>query len=166
MVTFRAGKEQREQEQALWLEKKKAAEGKEEEFTVEGQGESAKINVTSKLRMLRPGIARAIVEEGNVVLYHCMDNSRRTYGEPIRPLEFELDDGPAIECLLRAYPAAVAVGDIPHPSEELEDKCEIARALFKEGFLLLDAPESGGGDNDYGGDNNKDGADDDSDDPF
>jgi len=133
---------------------------KEEEFTVEGKGETAKINVTSKLRMLRPGIARAIVEEGNVVLYHCMDNSRRTYGEPIRPLEFELDDGPAIERLLATYPTAVAVGDIPHPSEELEDKCDIARALFKEGFLLLDAPEGGDGSDGINDDDDDDDEDD------
>jgi hypothetical protein len=30
----------------------------------------------SKLRMLRPGIARAVVEDGMIVVYHCMDNSR------------------------------------------------------------------------------------------
>jgi hypothetical protein len=26
--------------------------------------------------MLRPGIARAVVEDGMIVVYHCMDNSR------------------------------------------------------------------------------------------
>jgi hypothetical protein len=30
----------------------------------------------TKLRMLRPGIARAIIEDGVIVVYHCMDNSR------------------------------------------------------------------------------------------
>lgn len=29
------------------------------------------------------------------------------------------------------------VQDLPHPSEELEDKVGIAQALFKEGFLLI-----------------------------
>ena len=63
---------------------------------------------------------------------------REMFGAPNHPLEFELDDGPAIEMLLEAYPVAVAVLDLPHPSEELEDKVSVAQALFKEGFLLID----------------------------
>jgi hypothetical protein len=30
----------------------------------------------TQLRMLRPGLAIAVVEQGKVVVYHCMDNSR------------------------------------------------------------------------------------------
>jgi hypothetical protein len=30
----------------------------------------------TQLRMVRPGIAIAVVEEGKVVVYHCMDNAR------------------------------------------------------------------------------------------
>ena len=144
----------------------------EEECSIEGRGENAKVTVITKMRMVRPGLAHAVVEDGNVVLYHCMENSRRTYGEPIHPIEFELDDGPAIECLLAAYPHAISVGDLPHPSEEMEDKCDVARALFKEGFLLLDAPEpsrgggGGGGGNDDDDDDDASAASDDSDDPF
>jgi hypothetical protein len=37
---------------------------------------SAIIYPYTGLRMLRPGVARGIVEDGMVVLYHCMDNSR------------------------------------------------------------------------------------------
>ena len=59
------------------------------------------------------------------------------FGSPIRPLEFELDDGPAIEMLLNAYPDPVLVSDLPHASEDEEDKVAIARALFKEGILLI-----------------------------
>lgn len=92
----------------------------------------------TRLRMVRPGVARAIVEEGMVVVYHCMDNARELYGTPLQPLEFELDDGPAIEALLLAYPDGVTVSELPHPSEELDDKVSVAQALFKEGFLLID----------------------------
>lgn len=54
----------------------------------------------------------------------------------LNPMEFDLDDGPAIEALLDAYPTPVVVMDLHHPSEELEDKVAVAQALFKEGFLL------------------------------
>lgn len=61
--------------------------------------------------MLRPGIAIAVVEDGMVVVYHCMDNARELYGNPLSPLEFELDDGLAIEALLEAYPQSIEVGN-------------------------------------------------------
>ncbi len=55
----------------------------------------------------------------------------------LQPLEFELDDGPAIEMLLDSYPNPVAISDLPHSSEDDEDKISITRALFKEGFLII-----------------------------
>lgn len=63
--------------------------------------------------------------------------NRELFGTALNPLEFELDDGPAIEALLTAYPDAVTVSDLDHPSEELDDKLGIAQALYKEGFLLI-----------------------------
>jgi hypothetical protein len=126
----------------------------------------------TKLRMLRPGIARAVIEDGVCVLYHCMDNSRELFGTPLRPLEFDLDDGVCIEALLAAYPDPIMVADLPHPSEEDEDKVGVALALYKEGFLAIDDDVTGGkngGDGDGDGDE-KGGHDDDdgddSDDPF
>lgn len=42
---------------------------------------------------------------------------------PNSPLQFELDDAPAIEALLSAYPEPVKVADLPHPpTEDLDDK--------------------------------------------
>jgi hypothetical protein len=81
----------------------------------------------------------------NSPLTHSIShNHRERYGSPINPLEFELDDGPAIERLLSAYPIPVRVMDLPHPSEELQDKVGVAEALFKEGFLLMCAEEEEG----------------------
>ena len=64
-------------------------------------------------------------------------NYRELFGSPLQPLEFELDDGPAIEALLSAYPEGVTVSDLDHPGEELDDKLGIAQALYKEGFLII-----------------------------
>ena len=111
----------------------------EEQETVSMSGApDVRIHAYTKLRMLRPGIARVLVEENMVVVYHCMDNSRLLHELPLRPLEFDLDDGPTIEALLQAYPVSVMVADLPHPSDEDEDKVGIAQALYKEGFLLID----------------------------
>lgn len=62
---------------------------------------------------------------------------RELHGAPLQPLEFELDDGPAIEALLTSYPDPILVSELPHPSEELEDKIALAQALYREGFLLI-----------------------------
>ena len=56
----------------------------------------------------------------------------------MNPVEFELDDGPAIDGLLQAYPQSVCVSDLYHPSEEIDDKVSVAQALYKEGFLVID----------------------------
>ena len=78
-----------------------------------------------------------------------MDNSRELFGAPLSPVEFDLDDGPAVEALLRAYPRGMTVSDLPHPSEELDDKVGVAQALYKEGFLVIEdeasRPAGGGG---------------------
>ena len=91
------------------------------------------------MRMVRAGVARLCVEEGLAVVYHCMENARWHHGAPLQPLEFPIDDAPAIETLLAAYPNPVFLEDLPHPAsqEDLETKAEIVQALFKEGFLLL-----------------------------
>ncbi len=33
----------------------------------------------TKLRVVRPNIARAVIEDGMVVVYHCQDNARYIY---------------------------------------------------------------------------------------
>jgi hypothetical protein len=110
---------------------------------------------TNDVLYIKIALVTVLVEEGMVIVYHCMDNAREMHGAAIQPLEFELDDGPAIEMLLEAYPAGVLVQDLPHASEELEDKVGVAQALFKEGFMMIVDSVS-----------REDGDDDDNDDPF
>ncbi|CAN0028044.1 unnamed protein product [Ascophyllum nodosum] len=120
----------------------------EEAASVVGRGNQP-ITPLTRLRMARRGCARLLLEEGVAVVYHCMDNSRVHHGNALSPLQFELDDAPAIEVLLSAYPEPVRVYDLPHPpTEDLEDKVGVATALFKEGFLLVvdEEEESGNGD--------------------
>jgi hypothetical protein len=110
----------------------------EDEELLTGVGTpNAVIHPYTQLRTIRPGVAVAVVEEGKVVVYHCLDNSRETFGSPINPLEFEVDDGPAIETLLNAYPGSITVEELEHPSDEIDDKVAIVQALYKEGLLVI-----------------------------
>jgi len=94
-------------------------------------------------RLARPGIARLVMEDDKAVLYHCLDNSRVYHGTPLSPMEFEIDDAPALEQLLTTVePHWIQVSDLIHG--DIEDKMEIAQALFDEGILatlLTDTPD-------------------------
>ena len=56
------------------------------------------------MRVVRSGVARLCVEDGVAVVYHCLENARWHHGASLQCLEFPLDDAPAIDALLSAYP--------------------------------------------------------------
>jgi lysine-specific demethylase/histidyl-hydroxylase NO66 len=95
-----------------------------------------KIFPNTLCRLARPGIARLALEEGKAVLYHCVDNSRVYQGNPLSPMEFEMDDAPALELLLTTVePRWIQVQDLIH--DDIEEKMEIAQALYDEGILSI-----------------------------
>ena len=90
-------------------------------------------------RLARPGIARLVLEDDKAVVYHCADNARVFHGNPLSPLEFEMDDGPALEQLLTTVePAWIMVNDLYH--DTIEDKVAIARSLYDDGILAIQNP--------------------------
>jgi lysine-specific demethylase/histidyl-hydroxylase NO66 len=96
--------------------------------------ETVKIRAPTMVRCIRKGAARIVLEDGKAILYHCMDNAREFQAEPLSPLEFEVDDGPALEALLTTtHPHWICVQDLNHGT--IEDKIEIAQALYDEGIL-------------------------------
>ena len=123
----------------------------ERSLTKEGMSDSAphhhdatkKIWPNTLCRLARPNIARLVMEEDKAVLYHCLDNSRVFHGTPLSPMEFEVDDAPALEQLLTTVePHWIMVKDLIHG--DVEDKMEIAQALFDEGLLatmLMETPD-------------------------
>lgn len=95
-----------------------------------------KIWPNTMVRLARKGIARLVVEDGKAVLYHCADNSRVHHEVPLSPMEFEIDDAPALEMLLTTCePHWICVEDLIHG--DIEDKMEIAQSLYDEGILAM-----------------------------
>ena len=87
-------------------------------------------------RLVRPGIARLVIEDEKAVVYHCSDNSREYHGNPISPLEFEMDDAAALEQLLTTVePNWIFVNDLFH--DTIEDKIQITQALYDEGIIAM-----------------------------
>ena len=110
----------------------------ERHATSAGQTRAVKIEPQMLVRLVRPGVARLILEDDKAVVYHCLDNSREYYGRPVTPLEFELDDGPALEQLLQTTePLWISVDGLYH--DTIEDKVGVTQALYDEGILMIRA---------------------------
>lgn len=107
--------------------------------TSEGQ-KDGKIWPSTLVRLARPGIARLVLEDGKAVLYHCCDNSRVFHEVPLSPMEFEVDDAPALEQLVTTVePNWIPVQELI--SESMEDKIAITQSLYDEGILAIINPD-------------------------
>lgn len=107
--------------------------------TSEGQKDTD-IWPTTLCRLARPGIARLVLEDGKAVLYHCNDNSRVFHEVPLSPMEFEVDDAPALEQLVTTVePNWIPVSELI--SESMEDKISITKSLYDEGILAIVNPD-------------------------
>jgi len=114
----------------------------EEEAALTNDGENGEICAETMVRIARGGIARLVSEEDKCVVYHCADNERDHRSE-LSPLEFEMDDAPAIELLLKTMaPMWVKVSDLPHPpADDIDDKIEVVKSLYEEGIVAVMQPE-------------------------
>lgn len=54
-----------------------------------------------------------VAEEESVNLYHCLENTREYHEEDPQFLEISLEQAPAIEALLQAYPNYIAIENLP-----------------------------------------------------
>ena len=99
---------------------------------------------TVLIKLLRPGIARLVFDNDKVLVYHCCDNDRTVTHVPdndntssFTPLEFEIDDAPAIEQILTSTDEYIAIKDLTHESssDNIQEKIEIVSALMKEEIL-------------------------------
>ena len=115
-------------------------EEKEQTCKGEDKNEGRDVLPNTLCRLVRPGVARLVIEDDKAVVYHCGDNSREYHGNPLSPMEFEMDDGPALEQLLTTVePHWIFVNDLYH--DTIEDKVAIAQSLYDEGVLAIKSQE-------------------------
>jgi len=106
-------------------------------FTSDNRAENGgKVWPNTLVRLAKPGIAHLVIEDDKAVIYHSADNSRVYHETALSPLEFEIDDAPALEMLLTTIePHWICVEDLIHG--DIEDKMELSQALYDEGILAI-----------------------------
>eukprot|EP01135_Chromosphaera_perkinsii_P009410 Nk52_evm86s1737 gene=Nk52_evmTU86s1737 len=104
------------------------------------------ISLNSKVRMVRPQVARMTIEEDVAVLHHLLDNTRIYHEREEETLDFAIDVAPALATLIDSYPSYVTVGDLPitppeegeaDEEEDNELKLTVVKALYDRGLLML-----------------------------
>ncbi len=112
-------------------------------------GAHPRLTARSRVRLAFAGAARLVVECDEACVYHPFANSRDGHmegyitavdsdGEQVEDpfkLVFPLEAAPALEALLRAYPAAVELRALP--LEHVADGVGIASQLLEAGVLTL-----------------------------
>ncbi|KAG8444130.1 hypothetical protein GDO86_009347 [Hymenochirus boettgeri] len=95
--------------------------------------DTIQLEMDTKIRLLRGGIARLCSEEG-CLLYYSSDNSRIYHKEEPKFMEIDAEHVEAIEYLIHLYPKYVSVGSLPCDRED--DKVTLASILFEKGLLV------------------------------
>ncbi|XP_019557368.2 bifunctional lysine-specific demethylase and histidyl-hydroxylase NO66 [Aedes albopictus] len=86
----------------------------------------------STVRLLRRNVLRLVSEEDKLRIYYHTDNSREYHEYEPNFLEIDQDGALGVELLVKMYPRAVAIRDLP-----VEDKVEFAKSLWEKGLIVV-----------------------------
>ncbi|XP_072543284.1 ribosomal oxygenase 1 isoform X2 [Salminus brasiliensis] len=105
-------------------------------------GEAVNVTVrmkgSTKIRLIRGGVARLCGDDGAVHLYYTTENSRAYHKEEPRSMEIKDEHTEAMEFLIHAYPKFVTVTSLPCDTEE--NKISLAELLFEKGIIHTSEP--------------------------
>ncbi|XP_049763827.1 ribosomal oxygenase 1 isoform X1 [Schistocerca cancellata] len=102
-----------------------------------------KLQLTTKIKLLRAHILRLVMEDDNdednddedtVDIFHYADNSMEYHGEDPQSFKISADLAPGVEFLISCYPQFVSISDIPLDTDS--EKINLASDLWQRGLLL------------------------------
>ncbi|CAM6118471.1 unnamed protein product [Calypogeia fissa] len=105
------------------------------------KSEPQTVALNSKVRLVAPNVARFVLEDESVALYHMLKNSRSSHNEatasssPDSSLQFPLHFAPALEEVVLAYPTPVLVSSLP--IETKSSALELVTQLVEAGVLVV-----------------------------
>ncbi len=95
------------------------------------------LTINDEVRLVRRGVAVAVLDNDVAVVYHCCRNERSAPPPDLQPraLEYEPDMLPVIHQIFAAYPAYTAVRSLSGGLDDSE-KVAIVQSLYNEGVLM------------------------------
>jgi len=94
----------------------------------------------SKVVLVRREAARLVLEEGQAVVYHSVQNSRVHREKEPTGVIFDTDVAQGVEHILSQYPEPIMVAQIP--LADLQDRVDVAQTLYEQGVVLA-LPDGG-----------------------
>lgn len=88
----------------------------------------------STVRLLRRNVLRLVSEEDKLRIYYHTDNSREYHEYEPNFLEIDQDAAIGVELLVKMYPQALPIRDLP-----VDDKVEFAKSLWEKGLIVVKA---------------------------
>ncbi|KAK4296408.1 hypothetical protein Pmani_031096 [Petrolisthes manimaculis] len=92
------------------------------------------LDPTTPVRLIRGNCMRVVAEGEGVNLYHCLENTREYHQEEPQFLELALEQAPAVEALVQAYPNYIAIENLPLADDT--EKMNLASGLWERGLLM------------------------------
>ncbi|XP_037073395.1 ribosomal oxygenase 1-like [Pollicipes pollicipes] len=107
---------------------------------VDGQVKGhATMDEDTEIKLIRGNVVRLVNEDGELRLYHCLENSRLYREQPEQFLELEDEaQAEAVAALVHAYPRYTAVGRLP--GDAAEAKVAFAASLWEKGLVVTREP--------------------------
>lgn len=91
----------------------------------------------TKLKLIRGGVIRLVMEEDQVRIYHNLENSALYHEVDPTYLEIPAQYAPAVEYLIHNYPQYISLESLPLNS--LNEQVELAQALYEKGMLITES---------------------------
>jgi len=93
----------------------------------------------TEIRLVRPGAARLVVDDGQAHLYHTLDNAMYFEGDVPQSVVFELESTPALEHILAKPDEWLDVCTLP--GLDAEGQTALAACLYDVGVVLARQPD-------------------------
>jgi hypothetical protein len=95
------------------------------------------LTIDDEVRLVRRGVAVAVLDDDAAVVYHCCRNERSAPPPDLQPraLEYEPDMLPVIRQIFSSYPAYISVRSLSGGLDDGE-KVAIVQSLYNDGVLM------------------------------
>ncbi len=106
--------------------------------TSSGVVDSPNIGMDTRIRLIRANVLRMVRDGDEIQLHYSSENSKEYHGYEPSSLQIRNSDAPAIEVLIKAYPAYITPSELQ--LEDDEQNLSVAQDLWEKGIIMTEEP--------------------------